>query len=111
MIRKTLIRSILQLVLLVSAAVALAETNVLAVDYWCVARASACASQCGTTVNSQVVGTHNEACCSLEWSEAQQGFVCVSNNECPVYYHQYGSGVENFECDEGSQYSWCQCAY
>ena len=110
-VRETFIRSILQLVLLVSAAVALSETKVQAFDEWCQGEAGECSQLCGTTVSWEVVGTHPEECCRLEWSEALQGLVCVPDSECPVYNYYYASGIEIFECDEGSQTSLCQCAY
>jgi hypothetical protein len=106
MVRKALIRSILQIVLLVSAAVALGTTSVSANEEWCQQQAGACAQQCGDTVTWGQVGYYADSCCY--WDPVTG---CEPDLFCPQYGATWGSGVENFECDEYSQSSYCQCRY
>lgn len=119
MIDKTVLRSALQLAGLCLAVVVLSTTPVQGFDeeceegcqitFSCTDEAASCDLQCGETVTwqFQYYQVHNwyhyipELPTLSHWHEDNHA----------VYNYQYGSGIENFECDELAETSSCSCRY
>ena len=106
-VRKSLVRSMLQLMLLSAAMVALSTTRAQAhYEQWCLAQAAACSQMCGTSITHQL---QYSVC--VDYQEPPNQWECESTGWRGYYEWGWASGVENFECDEVSGSSWCQCVY
>jgi hypothetical protein len=112
MIKRTLVRSGLQLLGLCVLALFLSTARVDAAMASCEEQAAACAGICGTTVDWGEVGQY--------WDEGR--LVWVFNWEqgwhyedipgySPIYGATFGNGVEYWECTPGSIHGICQCRY
>lgn len=109
MFQKTMFRSVVQLAGLCLAAFLLSATPVQALDdpecpitFSCTDEATACGLQCGETVTYQYSHTVQH------WFWFQGDWVYDPHD---VKNYQYGSGIENFECDELAETSSCVCRY
>lgn len=103
MFRNSITRSLLQLGLLCTIAAWLSTTPVKAFDFDCTAVAADCGQMCGSSVTWQY--QYSEC----HYWNPEPPFNCL--DWWHEYSYSYGSGVENFECDEASETYWCQCAY
>ncbi|GMV23767.1 MAG: hypothetical protein AMXMBFR57_37160 [Acidimicrobiia bacterium] len=73
---------------------------------WCDERGAECAAMCGTTVTHTYHYTYWDPYCGFDYA-SQMWWGC----QRAYGTWSWGSGVQNFECDEVSQSSLCQCAY
>ncbi len=106
MARRTVVRSILKLVGVAVLLVAALGAEVRASEEYCAQRAADCAQTCGTTVNWGTVWSYYYPCSVYIW----QLDLCFGGFD-PVAGVIFSNGIHQFECDEYSASSSCQCAY
>jgi hypothetical protein len=106
MIRRGLVRSGLQLAGLCLAGFLLSATTAHADEEWCQNQAVSCAAMCGTSVSWGVLYSYYDA--YHTWDPVNQVWI---GGMTDVWGATFGSGVENFECNDVAQTYWCQCVY
>ena len=116
MIQKAMLRSGLQLVGLCLVAALFSTTPLQGFDdecpdecsFWnCTDKAAECSLQCGETVT----WTYNYAWEHYWEHNTGEWGIHWHHETHPVWNYQYGSGIQNFECDEQAQTSSCICTY
>lgn len=117
MVRRALLRSVLQLTGLCLAVVLLLPESVQGAaeecdqecyNFSCTERAEMCALKCGATVTweYQWTATHHWLHEIQEWPGPH-----YHTDYHDIFNYEYSSGIESFSCDQVGQTSSCSCAY